>query len=103
MAGVDAQIDSAMLGVMDDLLEFNQAFAREFVISVQQKTPVRTGVLQAGWQSSADINSIEIWNDVDYAEYVENGTPFQAPQGMLARTLEEVDIITASAIQQVTK
>ena len=102
MAGVmsNAQIDAVTDSVVKSMERFAAEFEMEFLARVKEKTPVRTGKLQAGWEASATPSEITVWNDVEYAEYVENGTPFQAPQGMLSRTLEEVDTIMTIAVER---
>jgi len=83
--------------------EFEQQFLKIFLERVKDKTPVDTGKLQAGWQGAVESGSIIVYNNVEYAEYVENGTENQAPVGMLATTLQEAPQIAQEAAQRVKK
>ena len=85
---------------------------------VVYKTPVRTGLARANWfvnldtpsktktknvnRDSVDIGgdlidvaplelSINISNNLSYIEALESGTSDQAPQGMVAATLQEIE------------
>jgi hypothetical protein len=77
------------------VLEFEQ----EFKTRVAARTPVDTGALQAGWVwINTDPDLPVFTNLMDYAGYVENGTPFQRPQMMVATTvLEGPEILKIAA------
>lgn len=101
MAGVSDNVEACIAKIEENLDEFMQAFAAEFLERVQQKTPVLTGRLRDGWV--ADVNGTEliVSNDVEYAEYIENGTPHIAPFGMLKQTVAEAEDIEAIAVARV--
>jgi len=76
---------------------FASEFADEFLERVKRKTPVRTGRLQAGWAADVEEEEISIYNDVEYAEYVEDGTERMSGAHMLKATAAETDEIAESA------
>jgi hypothetical protein len=79
---------------IEHLKDFPEEFAKEFVVRVKEKTPVRTGNLQRGWDYEVQPNDVYIFNPVDYASYVEYGTDRFEGRYMLERTLLEIDDIT---------
>jgi hypothetical protein len=58
---------------------------------VASRTPVETGTLQAGWQvkHGEAVGVYLLFNDVDYARYVEYGTSKMAAEPMLGPVLAE--------------
>ena len=75
-------------------LEIRQMAARAFQ-RILERTPVRTGRLKAGWSlellESSGLVEAKIVNDVEYAVFVENGTPKMAPRHMVALTMLELE------------
>jgi len=74
--------------IVDNSLELNKRILR--------RTPVRSGTLLDGWEYDVDYNSdgwavSHITNEVDYAEYVENGTVNMDGKHMVAISLQEID------------
>ena len=60
---------------------------------VRKRTPVRTGTAKAGWekQYTKEVgDSGSVANDVDYINYLEDGTVKMAPVNMAKATLNEV-------------
>ena len=52
---------------------FISRLTRELRGEIKDNTPVRTGRLQDGWRAKGTKDgTIEIWNNVDYASYVED-------------------------------
>jgi hypothetical protein len=74
-------------------------FQKEFLKRVQDKTPIRSGNMHAGWfWDNEDPNLPVFSNAMYYAIYVENGTEHQRPQMMVATTvLEGPDILKVAA------
>lgn len=91
------EIENTVIELKTLLRKFKSEFLMEFIARVRQKTPVITGKLQNGWGGNLKKTAVEIWNTMDYAEYVEYGTHKMAPRGMLRATLEEVEQITEVA------
>jgi len=83
-----------------NLGKFAQEFAAEFQARVEQKTPVRTGLLKASWSNAVTPESITLNNSTDYAIYVEEGTPKMSPVGMVSTTILESEDIMRIAIQR---
>lgn len=76
-------------GVSDSIFRYLQG---QGLATLQRVTPVDTGNLQNGWyikQLAPDM--IEFANDVDYAEYVNDGTPKMAPRDMTGRAIAAFD------------
>ena len=65
-------------------------FVQEGSKTVRSKTPVRTGKLQNGWSTrSAPFGKrASIDNNVEYANFVENGSPTVRPHKMAAQTVQ---------------
>lgn len=79
---------------------FKEEFAKEFVTRVKRRTPVKTGRLQGGWTAEV-AEDIVIRNDVPYMPYVEYGTRYMPPRGMLRQTNEEAEQIAQQAARKV--
>lgn len=108
-------------------LQFQKRLALEGLRRVVQRTPVDTGRARGGWQVAAIANdaaggdpdpsgsstvsaglsiidaitipfgTIVIFNNVEYIVFLEEGSSQQAPQGMVALTIAELEQIVASA------
>jgi hypothetical protein len=77
-------------------------FQADFKARVRDRTPVRTGALQAGWVWDNSNPDLPVFtNLMNYAAYVENGTEFQRPQMMVAITLREAPQILNDAAKKV--
>lgn len=100
MATSPGEIDKMFIDLNTNLRKFKQEFAMEFQKRVEDRTPVRTGALQAGWVTTQRQTGFDLSNTQDYAEYVENGTPHMAPKGMIRTTLLETDQIAEVAKQR---
>lgn len=66
-----------------------KATADAIMRDARSATPVRTGNLRAGWRTvKAGRNaSYRVVNDVYYSVYVEFGTRYMAPRGMLGQAV----------------
>lgn len=89
------------LNNIDD--QFADAFAEEFEARVKRRTPVRTGRLQAGWETEVTEDEINISNDVEYAGFVEDGTENMSGAHMLKVTISEVPAISKQAQKNIRK
>lgn len=87
------QINNVWVNLDTRLIKYKREVAKEVVARVRQRTPIRTGFLWRSWEYQMHNYSVSFKNAAPYADFVENGTPFQAPQRMLQRTLLEVDEI----------
>lgn len=106
-----------------ELLRLHKAIILEALTRLVQKTPVDTGRARGNWQATIDVPAEQklpttdkaggetisrglavlgglkpygtfwITNNVDYIEFLENGSSKQAPAGMLAVTVEELRAI----------
>lgn len=76
---------------------FVNEWAQEFKRRVEEKTPVKTGALQAGYQLAVTQDGFELSNTQPYFGYVEMGTKSQAPHRMAMRSFMEADQITKAA------
>ena len=83
------------------LRNFKQAFAMEFQKRVEDRTPVLSGALKAGWVTEQTATGFNLNNVQPYAEYVENGTEKMAPRAMVGTTLLETDQIADIAAHRV--
>lgn len=70
--------------------------SQELLEKIKDRTPVDTGKAQAGWKLDDNV----IYNDVEYIEYLENGTPKMAPVGMVRLALEEADDILQKIVDK---
>ncbi len=66
-----------------------QVLAQKALKLLRQYTPVRTGKLRDGWTlASLTPDQLVITNPVEYAEYVNNGTPRMGARNMTGLTLD---------------
>lgn len=84
---------SALKVIQEQIEQLAPKIAEKIIYRVKRRTPVRSGRLRDGWNSSITPSKIIIYNDVDYAPYIEYGTPTIEPVGMLRTTLEEIGLI----------
>lgn len=97
---MSAEIDKVFAGLDTKLLKFKEEYGVEFVRRVRDKTPVKTGHLQASWGFERKATDIEIYNVADYAGYIEYGTEHIPPVGMMRATLEEANQIAEVAAEK---
>ena len=113
------ELDQATKGLTeDDLLTLQRSISLDLLARVVEKTPVDTGRARGAWvvgisrpstglgrsnkrgfgpvvagaakiRSAKPFGVIFISNNVEYIEFLENGSSAQAPAGMLAVSLEE--------------
>lgn len=86
-----------MTGLDTKLRNLKTQIGVELVERVQRRTPVHTGALQASWGFQLTAKDIRVFNLMDYAPYIEYGTPHIAPRAMLRTTLLEMPAIVAVA------
>ena len=99
-----AEIEKVFAGLNTRLRKFKREFGMEFKERVEARTPVgETGRLKRGWGFQEKQNDIEIYNVVEYASYVEYGTPRMEPRGMLRATLLEANDIAQVAAERSKK
>lgn len=91
------EIDRFFVELDTKLVKFKREFASETAKRVEDRTPVVTGALKAGWLTSITQTGFNISNIREYAAYVEYGTPDMAPRAMLRTTLLEADQIAQVA------
>lgn len=95
----DLQVRQATARINADVTAVLDMASAEFVLSVRRRTPVDTGRLQNGWMAiPTSPFSVEIVNDVPYAEHVEFGTSRMAPRGMARTTMAEWPRIVNRAV-----
>ena len=97
--------------------KFAQAFADDFLVKVKQRTPnpplspnpgsaansPSTGNLKRGWKAQVSSKQVKIYNDVEYAGYVEDGTEKMNGTHMLKTTAAETGAISKRAYDKVKK
>lgn len=77
-----------------DVLSYVQAYAEEFDSRVKGRTPVRTGALRDSFHpENVNEEGFEEVSEVDYADFVENGTWKMEPRYMVRTTVEDADAI----------
>lgn len=54
---------------------------------IQEKTPIKSGALAAGW----DFDKQSIFNEVPYTDYIENGTTKIAPRYMVKSSVPVIE------------
>ena len=115
------QLKQAGIDAGDIALKFQKRVALEALTRIVKRTPVDTGFARANWQVApttnegtvdgtdpggggtiagglSDINKVRvpfgviwIFNNVKYIAFLEEGSSSQAPQGMVALTLRELE------------
>jgi HK97 gp10 family phage protein len=86
-------IDKVMVEINSRSRKLLNEVAMETTQRLKEKTPVRTGRMQRSWGIERKQDSIELYNVAPYSRYVNDGTPTQAPQRIVERTLMEMDNI----------
>jgi hypothetical protein len=96
-----ADIEQVCVELSTNLRKLKQEVGIELKERVEQRTPVgETGRLRRGWGFTLRKTSLDVYNTVEYAEYVEYGTPHMAPRGMLRATLLELpQIVEVAAVK----
>lgn len=101
---MSGEIDKVFLQLGTQLRKFKSEFGQEFKARVEARTPVgETGRLSRGWGFTTTKTDIEVFNTVEYAAYVEYGTPKMEPRGMLRATILESEEIAAIAAERAKK
>lgn len=92
------RIDQIMNQVQDKFVE-------EGFKTVRSKTPVRTGKLKNGWNTDPAPfgRQASIDNNVDYANYVEQGSPTVRPHKMAAQTVQTLRSQADSIVRKAVK
>lgn len=104
---IDREFD---LVVEKGLLQAVQTIALDLDGRIKEKTPVDTGAARASWHVSVgsveyrdvgdnsaiarmtEPDTVYITNAMEYASALENGHSQQAPQGMVALSIAEVEV-----------
>lgn len=105
------ELDQEFAEVVDDgLLRAVQTIAYDLDERIKRKTPVDTGAARAAWHASVGAPeyrprgsvsaiammtkpaTVYLTNAMDYASLLENGYSGQAPQGMVAVSIAEVEL-----------
>lgn len=63
-----------------------EEYAKAFLEEVKKLTPVKTGRLKAGWRRDKNVVS----NDVEYLEYVDQGTRYIKPRRFIEAAFQRV-------------
>jgi hypothetical protein len=75
--------------------ELVQNVMKQLYDEIRDKTPVRSGKLKDGWELLPE----QIRNEVPYAGFIERGTEYISPVGMVATTIENIDNIIKQNIK----
>lgn len=97
------EIDQVFTNLKTRLRLYKREFGMEVLERTRARTPVVTGEMKAGWGFTEKATELEFWNVSDHSAYVEFGTPTQAPQAPLRRTLLEANEITQIAAERAKK
>lgn len=76
--------------VEDDRSKLVKKVATECYRRIKQKTPVNTGAARAAWELKIKKYNAIIENDMPYILKLEHGWSQQAPYGMAALTIAEL-------------
>jgi len=71
--------------------------ANEFISTLNDYTPVRTGTLQQGNRYVIEGTTIKIINEVEYFDYVNQGTAHIRPRLFVDSALNEMDQVIKRA------
>ncbi|MEN6306679.1 MAG: HK97 gp10 family phage protein [Anaerohalosphaeraceae bacterium] len=121
--------DFAKTLVPEKVILLQKKIVLEALKRLVMKTPVDTGRARGNWQvtigrpATAAIEAVDksggetikkglaaiadmppyqvVWisNNVDYIEFLEDGTSRQAPEGMMSLTLEELKVMFSKAVE----
>lgn len=109
MANNDKTFDSISDKLTKPTAKVAAEYADEFIVRVKKRTPYPpgfnpgsgkkvTGKLKRSWGAKGvNKNGGTIFNDADYAQYVDKGTEKMNGAHMVAKTINESDIITKLA------
>lgn len=86
--------------MIDGLME---AVANEAFTRIYNRTPVDTGFAQSRWTMTVSERDFLITNDAPYISYLENGWSQQAPNGMVALTMNEIPQIIEEQSRRLRK
>lgn len=93
----DLTLNSADLKrTISNLNKVEARFQQLFLEAVQAKTPVVTGKLRDGFQ----LENGTLVNYVHYAGYVEFGTSYTRPVGMVSTTILEAPQLFQQAVEE---
>jgi len=98
-----AQLSQIFDGVAKDINACIDDIARETYIRIYNRTPVDTGYAQSRWDLTTGTETFTISNDAEYISFLEEGSSQQAPMGMVAVTMNEMDQIVAEAARKYKK
>lgn len=79
------------------------AVAKEVYVRIYNRTPVDTGFAQSRWVLTRGKEDFVVSNDAPYISYLENGHSGQAPMGMVAVTMNEIDRIVEQESKRLIK
>jgi hypothetical protein len=115
------ELKRARTSELDRIMEeWQRRISLGALTSIVLKTPVDTGRARGNWQAGTVANEVQldiedpsgggaidsgnaglrqakafqpliIWNNVEYINFLEEGSSTQAPQGMVALTVREID------------
>lgn len=76
--------------------QVHDKFLEESLKRIQRRTPVRTGAAKKGWKKVKD----GIVNNIAYVKFLEIGSRFKRPVGMVRTTAAEADSILKKVIRK---
>jgi len=128
-ANFNIQLDKFLEGIPDKVQEVQKKLAFEVLTRVVDKSPVDTGRFKANWNTAIGVPDLDtsedtdkmgyeakqealrvlanldpyetvyITNNLDYAVALENGRSDQAPSGMVAVTVAEIQVFLREVIR----
>ena len=93
----DIDLSEFESGVKIEINDLASNIAEEMFRKIVDRTPVKSGYAKSRWQVEVDKDSdgfvnAEITNDAPYIIFLEMGSSDQAPNGMVAITLAEMEM-----------
>ena len=125
----NSEIDAFTKTIPDKVVALQKKIVLEALKRLVEKTPVKTGRARGNWQATIDAAAegqlevldkdggatitkgiaaltglppysiVWISNNVDYIEFLEDGSSKQAPAGMLAITVEELRMMFEGIVE----
>lgn len=96
-------ITHAVKPITDEIKKIDKLMAavgKETYTRIYNRTPVDTGYAQSRWQLTVGQTDFVVNNDAEYISYLEDGHSGQAPNGMVAVTLNEMDAIVEEEVKK---
>lgn len=101
-----ATISDRFVGLMKEQEKIDgliEGVAMEVFRRIYDRTPVDTGYAQSRWTVDVNADGFTVSNDAPYISFLEDGHSQQAPHGMVAVTINEIDTIVTEQARRLAK